>query len=279
MAGKILVLGATGHVGAPLVAQLVAEKEKVKAASRRGTNVAGAESVRFDYGEKGTYRAALEEVDRAYVLLPGGYTNVVALLEPVIQAAADRKVKVVLQTAIGVDADESIPYRQIERLVMRSGIRFVILRPNWFADNFHTFWLEGIKRGTIALPAGEGRSSFIDARDVAASAAAALISDRFEGNSFTLTGPSPLSYHDAAVILSNVSGRTINYTPINDDTFIESATTAGVARDYAMFLASIFLPVRQGWTSGVTGDVQLLTGEPPRSLEQYAVDHAALFAG
>jgi uncharacterized protein YbjT (DUF2867 family) len=225
MAGKILVLGATGHVGAPLVAQLVAEKEKVKAASRRGTNVAGAESVRFDYGEKGTYRAALEEVDRAYVLLPGGYTNVVALLEPVIQAAADRKVKVVLQTAIGVDADESIPYRQIERLVMRSGIRFVILRPNWFADNFHTFWLEGIKRGTIALPAGEGRSSFIDARDVAASAAAALISDRFEGNSFTLTGPSPLSYHDAAVILSNVSGRTINYTPINDDTFIESATT------------------------------------------------------
>ena len=279
MAGKILVIGATGHVGHPLVAQLVAAKEKVKAASRRGTNVAGAEAVRFDFANSATYRSAFEEVDRVYVLLPGGYTKVAALLEPVVQAAADRKVKVVLQTAIGVDADEKIPYRQVELFLMRTSVPFVILRPNWFADNFHTFWLEGVKRGAIALPAGEGRSSFIDVRDVAACATAALISDRFDGNCFNLTGPVPLSYYDAAVCLSLVSGRKINYTPVDDDTFIESATMAGVPHDYAVFLASIFLPVRQGWTGGVTGDVQTLTGQAPRSFEQYALDHAAVFAG
>jgi uncharacterized protein YbjT (DUF2867 family) len=279
MRGKILVLGARGHVGGLLTTQLVIAKERVKAASRRATPVSGAEAVRFDYGDPKSYQAAFEGVDRAFVMVPGGYTNAFALLEPVIQAAADRKIKVVLQTAIGVDADERIPYRQAEVFLMGTGTPFVILRPNWFADNFHNFWLDGIKQGVIALPAGEGRTSFIDVRDVAASAAAALTTDRFDRQAFTLTGPEALSYHDAAAILSKAAGRKITYAPVDDDTFILMATKAGLPRDYAVFLTSIFLPVRQGWTAGVTGDVQTLTGKSPRPFEQYAVDHAAVFAG
>jgi uncharacterized protein YbjT (DUF2867 family) len=277
MPGKILVLGATGHVGVPLVAQLVAAKEPVKAASRRATRVMGTEAVRFDYADEQSYQAAFEGVDRAFVMLPSGYTDTVEYLQPIIQAAADRRVKVVLQTAIGVDADEKIPYRQVELFLIRTGTPFVILRPNWFADNFHNFWLESIKRGVIAVPAGEGRTSLIDVRDVAAAAAGALTTDRFDGNAFNVTGPKALSYDDAAAILSKVSGRKINYTPVDDDTFIQSATQAGLPSDYAVFLASIFFPVRQGWTAGVTGDVQTLTGKPARSFEHYAADHAAAF--
>jgi len=75
MPGKILVLGATGHVGAPLVTELVAAKELVKAASRHKTLVAGAEVVSFDYADQKSYQTAFDGVDRAFVLLPGGYTN------------------------------------------------------------------------------------------------------------------------------------------------------------------------------------------------------------
>jgi uncharacterized protein YbjT (DUF2867 family) len=277
MSGKILILGATGHVGVPLVNYLVAANQPVKAASRRATRLAGTESVRFDYADLKSYHDAFEGVDRAFVMLPTGYTDPVASLQPVVQAAAERRVKVVLQTAIGVDADEKIPYRQVELFLIRSGTPFVILRPNWFADNFHNFWLEGIKRGLIAIPAGEGRTSLIDVRDVAASAAAVLTTDRFDGNAFTLTGPEALRYDEAAAILSKVSGRQISYTPVDDDTFIHMATAAGLPRDYAVFLASIFFPVRQGWTAAVTGDVRTLTAKPPRSFEQYVVDHIAAF--
>src|SRR4026208_1019579 len=112
MPGKILVLGAAGHVGAPLVTELLAAKEQVKAASRHTTLLAGAEVVRFDYADQRTYQTAFDGVDRVFVLLPSGHTNAVEWLQPALQAAADRKIKVVLQTAIGVDADEKIPYRQ-----------------------------------------------------------------------------------------------------------------------------------------------------------------------
>ena len=274
MSHKILVLGATGNVGQPLVQTLLRQGQQVKAASRSAKPVAGAESVVFDYARPETFPAAFEGVDRAYVMLPTGYVNSKELLLPVIQAAAERHVKVVFQSAFGVDADDSIPYRQVEIALEKSGTPFVILRPNWFSDNFHTFWKAGIDHGQIAVPAAEGKSSFIDVRDIAESAAAALTTNRFDGQAFNLTGPEAVSYAQAAQILSGVIGKPVAYTPIDDQAFIGILTGAGVPGDYAGFLASIFHPVREGWTAAVTDHAQLLTGKPPRSLATYAREHA-----
>lgn len=274
MSQKILVLGATGNVGQPLVQALLARGQHVKAASRSGKPVAGAEGVVFDYARPETFHAAFDGVDRAYVVLPGGHVNSKELLLPVIQAAAARRVKVVLQTVFGVDADDAIPYRQVEIALERSGTPYVILRPNWFSDNFHNFWKAGIDHGQIALPAGTGKSSFIDVRDIAESAAVALTTDRFDGQSFNLTGPEAVSYADAAQLLSEVAGKPVRYVPIDDSAFVEALTGAGVARDYADFLASIFHPVREGWTAAVTDHVQTLTGHAPRSLATYVRDNA-----
>lgn len=277
MAKKTLVLGAGGTVGRPLVAALLARGVAVKAGSRSGSAVAGAEGVTVDLADPATLPAALDGVDRAYVLLPTGNLAITELLLPVIAAAAERQVKVVLQSVIGVDADDSIPYRQAEIALEKSGTPHVILRPNWFTDNFLTFWKPGIDHGVIALPAGDGKSSFIDARDIAESAAAALTTDAFDGRAFNLTGPAALGYGEAAEILSAVLGRPIAYQAIDDDAFIALLTGAGVPAAYAGFLATIFYPVRQGWTGLVTGDVETLTGRAPRSVETWARDHAAAF--
>lgn len=274
MTHKILVLGATGNVGRPLVQALLAKGEKVKAASRSGKAIFGAEGVEFEYTRPETFAAAFAGVDRAYVMLPSGYVNSKELLLPVIAEAANRKVKVVFQSVFGVDADDSIPYRQVEIALEKSGTPYVILRPNWFADNFHTFWKPGIDHGQIALPAGEGKSSFIDVRDIAESAAAALTSDRFDNRAFNLTGPQALGYAEAANLLSAVIGKPVTYQSIDDEAFVTMLTGAGVPIDYATFLAAIFYPVRQGWTAAVTQDVAELTGKPPRSVEAYARDHA-----
>ncbi len=275
MTGKILVLGATGNVGRPLVDRLLGLGASVKAASRAGQPVAGAEGVAFDYRDPTTFGPAFEGVDRAYVLLPSGYMDPVGLLVPVIEAAAARKVKVVLQTALGVDADEAIPYRQVERALERSGTPYVILRPNWFSDNFLTFWKPGIDHGVIAVPAGDGKSSFIDARDIAASAAAALTTSRFDGQAFNLTGPEALSYAEAATLISQAAGRPVSYTPIDDAAFVQLLTGAGLSPDYAGFLATLFYPVREGWTAGVTDHVARLTGHSPIPLAAFLADHAA----
>ncbi|WP_112661962.1 SDR family oxidoreductase [Microvirga flavescens] len=276
MVGKILVLGATGNVGKPLVKALLAKGEAVKAASRSGKPVEGAEGVAFDYNDPSTFARAFEGVDRAYVMLPTGYVNAKEMLLPVIEAAAARKVKVVFQSVFGVEADDSIPYRQVEIALEKSGTPYVILRPNWFADNFHIFWKAGIDHGQIAVPAANGKSSFIDVRDIAESAAAALTTNRFDGKAFSLTGPEALGYADAAALLSKVLGKPVAYTAVDDETFIGILKGAGVPDDYARFLATIFHPVREGWTAKVTDAVETLTSHKPRSLETYVRDNAAV---
>ncbi|MCO5065116.1 MAG: SDR family oxidoreductase [Rhizobiaceae bacterium] len=279
MAGKILVIGATGNVGTPLVRALVAKGEKVKAASRSGKDFEGAEGVVFDINDPATFGAAFEGVDRLYLLAPTGSTTIKETLLPVLDAAKARGAKVVLQTAWGVDADDSIPYRQVEIALEKSGLPYAILRPNWFSNNFQTFWKAGIDHGTIAVPAGEGKSAFIDVRDIAESAAAALTDNRFNGKAYNLTGPKAYSYAEAAAVLSGAIGKPVSYQAIDDEAFIGILVGAGVPKDYAAFLATIFYPVREGWTAAVTADVEKLTGKPPRDLETYARDNAAALKG
>lgn len=274
MAGDILVLGATGNVGRPLVSGLVARGAAVRAASRGGAAVDGAAGARFDFRDPTTIGPALEGAGAVFVLAPGGNLDLEDLLLPVIRAAADRGVKVVLQSVFGVDASDDIPYRKVELELLRSGVPSVILRPNWFSDNFHSYWKAGVDHGVIAVPAGDGKSSFIDVRDIADSAAAALTSDRFDGQAFDLTGPQALGYGEAAAILSEVVGRPIRYEAIDDAAFVAMLTGAGVPEAYARFLASIFHPVREGWTARVTDAVETLTGRAARSVATYARDNA-----
>ncbi|SFI21167.1 NAD(P)H-binding protein [Albimonas pacifica] len=277
MPGKILVLGAGGAVGRPLVRALVARGERVRAATRDGRAVEGAEGVAFDHADPATFAPAFEGVDRLHLMLPGGYVAVTQMLLPVVDFAAARGVKTVMQSVFGVDADDTIPYRQVELALERSGAPFVILRPNWFADNFLNYWGHGVLAGEIAVPAGEGASSFIDVRDVAESAAAALTTDRFDGRAFNLTGPAALTYAEAAAILAGALGRPVAYRDIPEAPFVEGLIAAGLPADYAPFLASIFAPVRAGWTAAVAPDVETLTGRAPRSLETWARDAAPAF--
>ena len=277
MSAKILVIGATGNVGSHLVKTLVARGEQVRAASRQARIIDGAEAVRLDLNDPTTIAPAFDGVDRAYLIVPPGELNPVSLIKPVIEEAARRKAKIVLQTAIGVDADDNIPLRQVELLLQGSGLPFVILRPNWFSDNFATDWGHDVANGTIEVPAGEGRSSFIDVRDIAESAAGALTSDAFDGQAFVLTGPEALSYAEAAVVLSKAYGKTIGYRSIDDAAFIAKLTPV-VGEGYAQLLAAIYHPVREGWTSGVTDAVERLSGHAPRSLEQWARDNAPVNA-
>lgn len=278
MTGKILVLGAGGNVGRPLVETLLAKGEAVKAASRSGRAVGTAEGVRFDYADPASFGPAFDGVDRLFLMLPTGYLTAREMLLPVVEAAAARKVKVVFQSVFGVDASDDIPYRQVELALAASGTPHVVLRPNWFADNFHIFWKAGVAAGRIEVPAADGRTSFVDVRDVAESAAAALTSAEVDGRAFDLTGPEALGYADAAAVLSRVLGRTVAYRPVDDAAFVATLVAAGVPAGYAQFLAAIFHPVREGWTARVTDAVRSLTGHAPRSVETYATDNIARLA-
>ena len=278
MNGKILVVGSTGTVGQHLVKLLSDAGEQVLAASTSPQKVPalpGVEPVRLDLKDAATYSAALDGVDRIFLLSPTGALDTYELLAPFIQqAVADRTRKIVFQTAIGVESSDDIPLRRVELLIEQSGAPYVHLRPNWFSDNFHSYWLDMVKAGVIALPTGDARTSFIDARDIAASAAAVLQSERFDCRAFTLTGSESLTYAEAAAILSEVLGRTVTHVDVDEEIFIKSSLAAGNPEERARQLAMLLHVVKLGYVAQVTPDVEELTGRAPITVTQYARDYA-----
>jgi len=273
-----LVIGSTGNVGHSLIAELVRSGERVRAATRNPSRLKaadGVDPVRFDYDDPRTFAAALEGSNRLFLIGPPTPTPHKVMI-PFLQEATGDSRKIVLMTAMGTEFDDSAPLRQVELVLERSGAPFVILRPNWFMDNFHTTWLAPIQQaGVIPLPAADSRTSLIDARDIGASAAAALRADRFDRRAFTLTGPEPLTYAEAAATLSKAAGREIKYVAVDDEVFVKSLTDAGAPADLARYLAVLFGFARQGAAAPVSSGVEELTGRAPRTLAQYAEDHAS----
>lgn len=181
-----------------------------------------------------------------------------------------------MMSSASADFDDSEPLLHVEAAIKATGRPFVILRPNWFMDNFHTMWLEPIlQAGIIPVPAGTSRSAFIDSRDIAAAAAAALGSDKTNDRTYTLTGPEALTYEEAAAAISHASGRTLAYVPIDDTSFTKSLLDAGLPADHATYITGLFGHTREGRASQITNAVEELTGRLPRSFAQYAHGHAS----
>ena len=271
----IFVVGAQGTVGHRLVTRPTDRGQGVRAGTRTPDDYdgpSGAEAVRFDYLDADTWAPALQDADRAFVLAPpdtAAYAQLPSFLEMAPDAGVERTV---LMTAMGVDqAPDEMPLRRAELTLMDGPLDTTILRPNWFMQNFLTFWRGMIEAdGVMRLPAGDAATSFVDAGDIAAVAEAALLDADQAGEAYTLTGPEAHTYHEAAEILSDAWGRDIRYEPVSDEEAFEILTTAGLDEDYAEMLIGLFQNVQAGHAARVTETVEAVTGRVPRSLAEFA---------
>jgi uncharacterized protein YbjT (DUF2867 family) len=274
---KILVVGASGTVGSELARLLAARGQQVRRATSRAP--AQADQVQVDLAARSGLAEALQGVERAFFLSPPGHANQDALLVPLIDAArAQGLKKVVLMSAMGANADDNAPLRKAEVALERSGLAYNIIRPNWFMQNFNTFWLHGVREGVIRLPVAQAKGSFIDARDIAAVAAELLLRSDVDNRDFDLTGAEALNHDEVAAVLSRETGRTIRFQDIPAAAMLDGLLTAQVPRPYAEFLVMILGYFKAGYSERTTDAVKTLTGRAPIAFAQYAKDYRAQLA-
>ena len=143
--------GASGPVGSEVARLLKEAGHKVRTTTRKSP--ASPDQVQVDLLTGKGLDAAFEGVQRAFFLSPGGYPDQYGILAPLIRKAkAARLEKVVLMTAIGVEANDAAPMRRAEIDLEQSGLTYGIIRPSWFMQNFQTFWQHDIREhGAIRL--------------------------------------------------------------------------------------------------------------------------------
>jgi len=268
----ILVTGASGTIGSELTRILTAQAYQVRTTTSKTPKDASSVQVNFATGEG--IRSAFEGVDKVFLISPPGYADQYKILSPLIQEARRRGVKkVVLMTALGANASEDTPFRRAEIELEKSGLKYNIVRPNWFMQNFNTFWVQGIReQEKIELPAGKAKTSFIDARDISAVIATLLTTDKFDNKAFDLTGPHALDHDEVAKEISGSIAKKISYQEIQPDDLKRGLLGAGLPEDYTHFLIMIFGFLREGYNAPVTSSVRDILGREPGNFTQYARD-------
>ncbi|MBV8860045.1 MAG: SDR family oxidoreductase [Acidobacteria bacterium] len=285
----ILITGATGTTGREVVAELRRLGARdVRALVRDPARAdfireAGFEAVAGDFEKPETLGPALEGVERALLLTPPTPDTVTHQREFILAAAAAGVRHVVKLSAVGADADAPEGFGkwhgQSENLLKSSGLKWTILRPNFFMQNLLGQAGQIASTGSIFQPVGDARASFIDARDIAAVAARTLTEDGHEGQTYVLTGPEALSYHEVAAKLSEATGRSINYVPISPEQFRAGALGAGLPEWLVSALERLNEIFAAGHAAGVTDAVRRVGQTEPTPFDQFARDHAAAFKG
>jgi uncharacterized protein YbjT (DUF2867 family) len=274
----IVVTGATGNVGRPLVCELAAAGARVRAVTR------WPDSAGFPDGVEAVSSPtdALSGASAVFLnsrALGDGLADVVAL------ARRSGVSKLVALSAINADDDFSRqPSRfrgdrnkEVEQLAVDSGLDWVSLRPSVFASNFVGMWAAQILAGDVVGGpyAAASAAPIVDA-DISAVAARALLTDELVGQRIPLTGPQALTNSELVQIIGRVLGRPLRYFEVPPDVVRQRFIGLGLGAEFADAYAAMLAESLDN-PALVTGEVEKITGRPATTFAQWVTEHRHLF--
>jgi uncharacterized protein YbjT (DUF2867 family) len=172
----------------------------------------------------------------------------------------------------GGKLDTTADELRVEKVVEARPCAWTILRPNWFMQNFATppYFGDAIRVGhSITIPAGGMPVSFVDTRNIAEVAAAALPRSGHAGKHYTLTGPDALTFADAVSMIGEGAGHPVEHVdpPLDEHSAAEIA--GGASAKFTGYLRRVYTNIQNGSDSFLTHDVEEVLGKKPRSFTDF----------
>lgn len=269
----ILVTGASGNVGAAVVRALTTAGVEHREAARHALGGAR-DVVAFDFTDAATWAGAFAGVESMFLVRPPAIGNVTRDLLPAVAAARDAGVRrIVFLSLQGAEKNKVVPHATVEKWLRESGMTWTFVRASFFHQNLSTTHLTDIRdRDEIVVPAGRGATAFVDAEDVGAVAAAALIDPAEHADrAWTVTGPRALTYDEVATILTEELGRPIRYCSPGALRYIRHARRE-LSMPWGMVAVTtaIYTTARLGMAAGLTDDVRTVLGRDPIDFAAFA---------
>jgi uncharacterized protein YbjT (DUF2867 family) len=273
MATHVLVTGARGKTGREVVRQLRGSTGiAVRSGSSRPLTEDGA--VRFDWHDRATWAPAVENVDAVYLMRPD-LPDAPKLVADLVDLAAGAHI-VLLSEQGAEELTDDTWARQVEAAVTEHTAQWTLLRPSWFQQVLtdHRYYLDGVRAGELRLPSGGQGIAWVDARDIAAVAVAALQAPRQHvGRAYTLTGPESVPLNVVAQQLSRVARRQVRAVDPSPEGELD-----GLGPWEREIIADLYERIRRGRFGLVTDDVRAVTGRSARGVEAFITEHAGAWA-
>lgn len=290
MTSKLLVTGASGHLGKLVVKHLLdtlkISPNRIAATSRtpqalsdfaaRGVDVCAA-----DFDKPETLAEAFAETDRLLLIgtvSPDRTPQHLAAIE----AARKAGVKHVLYTSIQNPIDPSLAivkdHAATEKALADSELPgLTVLRNNWYFENLDWTIPELLKTGEWVTANGDGRMAYIGRDDLALAAATALANADDGKNIYTLGGSKAYTTTELADLIGRTFGKTIEVVNVPAEEIEKDMISHGVPEHLAKITASSQVLTARGGLADITGDFRKLTGREPKSLEDWLEEYKARF--
>lgn len=121
----------------------------------------------------------------------------------------------------------------------------------------------------INQPAGEGKTAYTLREDLADLGVAVLTTDGHENKIYDAVANEAYSYSEIAKIITEITGKSIQYVSPSKEEYIKTLSAAGVPMEYVMLFASFADAIKQGEFEHTSNELETLTGLKPTSLKDY----------
>ena len=187
----------------------------------------------------------------------------------VIDAAKSAGVGQILYTSI-TKADSSTnilapEHKQTEEYLKSAGIDYVILRDNWYTENYIGDVQYAGQTGIIATATGKGRVASAAREEYAEAAAAVLTGQGHSRKIYELAGE-VWDFKDLAQAASQVFGKEITHKLISSEERKTALEAAGMDEGTAGFYAALDQSIAEGSLDIESKDLEKLLGRKPASL-------------
>lgn len=295
----LLVTDVTGYVSKAVVAELAQQSVPVRVLTPDGASAAPTiadpdspiypklathvEWIRASACDAGALTNALKGIEGVFLASPLSPKMADEHLRVVTAAKSAGVQRVVQLSGVAADADMCCTrvlrwLGQAENTISTDSLAITRLRPTFLMQNLLEFAASIAQQGLIAGPFRSIKWTWVDARDVAAIAVAALSDSKHAGKTYTVTGGESLSYSEVAERLGRVLERPIRYTDI----------TANEARGWLQgkgvqpVMIEAKLEMWDACASNLinvapTEIVKEITGKAPRSIEDFVRDYRNRF--
>ncbi|MGC1633282.1 MAG: SDR family oxidoreductase [Gelidibacter sp.] len=280
--GKILITGATGHLGTAVINQLLKntnantivalarDENKAKSLKEKGVEIRLG-----TFEDTASLDIAMQDIEKV-LLISTIDPNRFQQHKNVVDAAKKVDVKLMAYTSVTLkDLSTSMTkslmesHFQTEDYIKASGLPYAFLRNTIYADMVPFYVGENVFETGIYLPAGTGKVPFALRREMG-EATANLLSqtDPHQSKIYDITNTKLYSFEDVTKVLSELSGKTITYTNADLDTFTEMLKTNHVP-ELAIFMSTAFVTdFKNHQYERVTNDLKNLLGRKPATLKE-----------
>lgn len=280
---KILITGATGQLGKLVVTELLKKvpPTSISVMVRDAQKVTGLKDLGIqilsgDYTHYQSLVAAFQHTEKLYFISSSSKTDRFGQHTNVIRAAAEAHVGHIFYTSAHRKSDDESSlltgdaHWQTDALMKQSGLKYTILKHSLYMELLPFFMGDDVLRtGLIALPAGEGKSTYVTRQDLAAAAAELLTTCGHDYKTYNLSSPVSYSFTDIAAVMSELSGTTISYADLPEVKFAEKMSLAGHPEKLLKGTLLFCNALKKGEFDFPSSDLEKLLNRKPESVKSF----------